>query len=49
MISRDDLTKVCGKHFVSGRAAKSCDKFNVNWVPSLLLGHNKKETGQNRI
>ena len=36
-ISRDDLTntilendRVCGKHFVSGKAAKSCDKFNVD-------------------
>ena len=48
-ISRDDLTdtilendRVCGKHFVSGKAAKSWDKFNVDWVPTLNLGHNKK-------
>ena len=47
-ISRDDLTeeilendRVCEKHFVSGRAAKSWDKFNIDWVPTLLLGHNK--------
>ena len=47
-ISRDDLTeeilendRVCEKHFVSGRAAKSWDKFNIDWVPTLLLGHKK--------
>ena len=47
-ISSDDLTeeilendRVCEKHFVSGRAAKSWDKFNIEWVPTLLLGHKK--------
>lgn len=49
-ISRDDLTetilendRVCFKHFVSGRAAKSWDKFNIDWVPTLELGHEKKQ------
>ena len=48
-ISRDDLTddilendRVCGRHFVSGKAAKSWDRFNVDWVPTLCLGHSKK-------
>lgn len=52
-ISRDDLTeshkkhgRVCGKHFVSGKAAKRWDKFNVDWVPSLCLGHEKKLSGK---
>ena len=47
-ISRDDLTeeilendRVCEKHFVSGRAAKSWDKYNIDCVPTLLLGHKK--------
>ena len=47
-ISHDDLTKeilendcVCEKHFVSGRGAKSWDKYNIDWVPTLLLGHKK--------
>ncbi|XP_068691130.1 uncharacterized protein [Montipora foliosa] len=47
-ISHDDLTeeilendRVCKKHFVSGRAAKSWDKYNIDWVPTLLLGHKK--------
>ena len=38
-ISRSDLTekilandRVCSRHFVSGKAAKSWDKYNVNWV-----------------
>ena len=52
-ISRADLTdsvlrdgRVCGKHFSSGRAAKAWDRYNPDWVPSLHLGHKKKETGE---
>ena len=47
-ISRADLTeqivkndRVCGRHFISGQAAKSWDKYSVDWVPSLNLGHQK--------
>ena len=47
-ISRSDLTekilandRVCSRHFVSGRAAKSWDKYNVDWVLTLNLGHKK--------
>ena len=54
-ISRDDLTdtilendRVCEKHFVSGRAAKPWDKFNVDWVPTLNVGHNKKTSRTDR-
>lgn len=49
-ISRDDLTeailendRLCGKHFVSGRAAKPWDKYNIDWIPTLHLGLNKKQ------
>ena len=53
-ISRSDLSesvledtgRVCRKHFVSGRAAKSWDKFNPDWVPSLNLGHKKTLSGE---
>ena len=48
-ISRADLTdeilyndRVCGRHFVSGQAAKAWDRYNVDWVPTLNLGHDKK-------
>eukprot|EP00795_Rhopilema_esculentum_P001004 gene1004-10783_t len=48
-LSRDDLTekklandRVCNLHFVSGRAAKNWDRFNVDWVPTLRLGHTNK-------
>ena len=48
-ISRDDLTedkleneRVCYRHFVSGQAAKRWDQFDVDWVPTLHLGHTKK-------
>ncbi|XP_022807135.1 uncharacterized protein LOC111344188 [Stylophora pistillata] len=47
-IRRQDLTdriiendRVCGDHFHSGKAAPLWDKFNVDWVPSLNMGHQK--------
>ena len=53
-ISRVDLTenilandRVCGRHFVSGRAAKSWDKYNVDWLPTLNLGHKKNVEKRN--
>ena len=49
-ISRDDITekkmendRVCSSHFVSGKPASNWDKFNVDWVPTLNLGHNKND------
>ena len=39
-ILRND--RVCSRHFVSGRPAANWDKYNVDWVPSLHLGHDKK-------
>lgn len=48
VISRDDLSeeklcsdRVCSRHFVSGKSAADWDKHNVDWVPSLSLGHTK--------
>ena len=48
-ISRSDLTddkleheRVCYRHFVSGRTAKQCEQFDVDWVPILHLGHTKR-------
>ena len=53
-ISRADFTenilandRVCGRHFVSGRAAKSWDKYNVDWLPTLNLGHKKNVEKRN--
>ena len=53
-ISGDDITedilnsnRVCSRHFISGQAAKNWDKFNVDWVPSLHLGHDKKWDEEN--
>lgn len=52
-ISRDDLTdkimgndRVCGEHFHSGTAAPLWDKWNVDWVPSLKLGHEKLKVSE---
>ena len=49
-ISRDDLTdkildndRVCSRHFVSGRPAPPWDRHNVDWVPTLNLGHAKQK------
>ena len=49
-ISREDLTdsilesdRVCSKHFVSGKPAKDWDCFNVDWFPTLCLGHSKQQ------
>ena len=48
-ISRGDLTddkleheRVCSRHFVSGQAARQWDQFDVDWVPTLHLGHTKR-------
>ena len=30
--------RVCDRHFVSGKAAATWDKHNINWVPTLHLG-----------
>ena len=50
-ISRADLTdkilnsdKVCDQHFHSGTAAPLWDRYNVDWVPTLNLGHDKTAT-----
>lgn len=49
-ISREDLSdsilandRVCSKHFVSGEPAKDWDRFNVDWFPTLCLGHSKQQ------
>jgi len=36
-------TAVCGRHFVLGQAAKSWDKYNVDWVPTLKKEGTRKE------
>ena len=53
-ISRDGLTenliqsgRVCSRHFVQGKPAASWDKWNVDWVPTLNLGHSKKAACSN--
>ena len=47
-ISLDDLTekilnsdRVCDEYFHSGTAAPSWDRYSVDWVPTLNLGHGK--------
>lgn len=33
-----DSERVCGLHFVTGRAAASWDRYHIDWVPDLNLG-----------
>ena len=51
VISRDDLTekflnsdRVCNQHFHSGTAAPLWDRYNIDWVLTLNLGHGKSAT-----
>ena len=52
-ISREDLTdsilehgRVCGKHFISGQAAKLWERYDPDWVPTQSLGHKKCDSGE---
>ena len=38
--------RVCGKHFISGKAAKLWDRYDPDWVPTQNLGHNKCDSSQ---
>ena len=49
-ISIEDITdsilendRDCSKHFVSGEPAKDWYRFNVDWLPTLCLGHSKQQ------
>ena len=49
-ISRVDLDlnnvekyQICSKHFVSGKPAKTLDEANIDWAPTLHLGHTKRK------
>ena len=55
-ISRDDLAgdilendRVLGRNFFSSKTANYWDRFNVDWVPTLCLGHSKKEVGPKNL
>ena len=43
------MDRVCDQHFHSGTAAPLWDRYNIDWVPTLNLGHGKSATqrGQN--
>ena len=52
-ISRKDLTdsildhgRVCGKHFINGKAAKLWDRYDPDWVPTQNLGHDKYDSAE---
>ena len=36
--------RVCSEHFVSGKSAADWDKHNIDWVPTLKLGHSKNQS-----
>ncbi|XP_072047344.1 uncharacterized protein [Amphiura filiformis] len=35
--------RICSRHFVSGKKAELYDNHNVDWVPTLELGHDKHQ------
>ena len=47
LISRADTQLkrgfVCSRHFKYGVSAPSWDKHNIDWVPTVSLGHNKRD------
>ena len=52
-ISRKDLTdnilehgRVCGRHFISGKAAKLWDRYDPDWIPTQNLGHKKCDAAE---
>ncbi|XP_078677192.1 uncharacterized protein LOC144913920 isoform X3 [Branchiostoma floridae x Branchiostoma belcheri] len=54
-IDRDKLTesnlvhgRVCGAHFVSGKAAPPWNRTSVDWVPTLKLTRSKKSEAEER-
>ena len=55
-ISRDVLAgdilendHVYERNFFSVKTAKNWNRFNVHWVPTLCLGHSKKEVGPKNL
>ena len=36
-------------HVFSVKTAKNWNRFNVDWVPTLCLGHSKKEAGPKNL
>jgi len=40
---RLDKYRICSKHFVSGRPAKRTDETNIDWLPTLHMGHKKRK------
>ena len=49
-ISRDDIGEsnmqnylICSRYFHSGKPAKPMDEANIDWVPTLYLGHEKRQ------
>ena len=35
--------RICSRHFVSGKPAKTLDETNIDWAPTLHLGHSKRQ------
>jgi len=38
--------RVCGKHFISGEAAKLWDRYDPDWVPTQNLGHEQCDSAE---
>ena len=42
-VEKLDNYRICSKHFVSGWSASNWDETNVDWLPTMHLGHNKQK------
>ena len=55
-ILRDDLDVnnlekywICSRHFVSSKLAKALDETDIDWVPTLYIGHTKRRNARKVI
>ena len=44
-----DHGRVCGKHFINGKAAKLWDRYDPDWVPTQNLGHDKYDSADSEV
>ena len=40
--------RVCDRHFVSGKAAATWDKHNIDWIPTLHLGKTEYKVNEQK-
>ena len=41
--------RICSRHFISGKPAYLYDETNPDWLPTLYLGHSKKQSNKQGV